>query len=298
MKVIVEPRQETMDIRRNITALIREARRRQRRRWKGVAIILLAVVLSGVTYVVVAKSAKGTSHTGTSVPNNTTSATPGPFVSPQAPYALAVAPNGDLLVVDSGRDQILRRLPSGRFQVLAGDGKRGFSGERLQAVRARINVDNWAGIAASENGTVYFADDGNSRVREVLPSGIIETVAGGGTPALGRRTMPALGVSLKGVAGLTMGPNSELYIGANAVYRLGPGAILHWVVGTPFPFKDWPRAGVVSFPILRSSLTSSLHTVWRSMVRATCWSQAVAADAVSTKWRGRGRLRFVGCLSW
>ena len=81
-----------------------------------------------------------------------------------------MAPNGDLLVVDSGRDRILRRLPSGKFQVLAGDGERGFSGDGGQAVRAKLDIQNDSGIAVAKNGTVYFSDTGNGRVREKRPT--------------------------------------------------------------------------------------------------------------------------------
>ncbi len=242
MKVIEEPRQATTDV-PDAEALIREARQRQHRRWLLIGIIvLMAMVVSGITYAIVNRPSARARPTRTSSPSRPISPVlAGAFVFPEAPYALAVAPNGDLLVVDSGRDQILRHVPSGRFQVVAGDGERGFSGDGGPAVRAEINVDNWAGIAVAKNGTVYFADDGNNRVREVLPDGVIETVAGGGTRALGTKSVRALSASLNGVAGLTIGPNGELYIAANAVYRLGPDGTLHWVVGKTIPPKDLPR---------------------------------------------------------
>ncbi len=237
-------------------ALIEKARDRQRKRRFLIGfVVLIALVLSGVVYTIVSRPSARARSTRTSSPTKTVSASQsGPYVVPEAPYALAVAPNGDLLVVDSGRDQILRRLPSGKFQVLAGNGERGFSGDGDPAVRAEINVDNWAGIAVARNGTVYFADDGNARVREILPSGIIKTVAGGGTRVLRLSPMPALVASLGRLAGLTIGPNGELYIAADAVYRLGPGGILHWVVGKSFRFKDWPKGwrGVFSNPAIQS----------------------------------------------
>jgi len=170
---------------------------------------------------------------------------------PEAPYALAVAPNGDLLVVDSGRDQILRRLPSGKFQVLAGNGERGFSGDGDPAVRAEINVDNWAGIAVARNGTVYFADDGNDRVREILPDGIIETVAGGGTVPLGTKPVPALSASFGvpiSLFGVAIGPNQQLYIGTSGVYLLSPNGMLDWVVGSAARDLNRDFNGIYSDP--------------------------------------------------
>lgn len=258
MTVVVQPTQARTEL-PDTEALIEEARQRQRKRRRFIGIaVTIAIVVSGASYAIVSRPSAPAPHTGaSSLTKAVSAAQSGPFVSPRAPYALAVAPNGDLLVVDSGRDQVLRRLPSGKFQVIAGDGKRGFSGDGGPAGRARINVDNWAGIAASRNGTVYFTDDRNSRVRAILPDGIIETVAGGGTRALGLSSAPALKVSLKGVEGLTIGTNGELYIAANAVYRLGPGSILHWVVGKSIPPKDWPKGwSVFSNPAIQPDFTA------------------------------------------
>ncbi|MGO9962957.1 MAG: hypothetical protein ACLPUG_05935 [Acidimicrobiales bacterium] len=226
-------------------ALIKEARRRQRKcRLLVSIVVLMTMILSGITYTVSRPSARAR-HTGTSSPSKTVSvAQSASYVAPEAPTTLVVAPNGDLLVVDSGRDQILRYLASGKFQVLAGDGKRGFSGDGGPAVRARISVHGNSGIAVARDGTVYFSDSGNGRVREVLPDGFIRTIVGGGTRAIEQGAMPALSVSLnkpstETLAGLAIGRNGELYIAANAVYRLGPDGILHWVVGKSLPMANY-----------------------------------------------------------
>jgi hypothetical protein len=196
--------------------------------------VVIAMVVSGVSYAIVSRPSARARQTGTSS-SSTTLAQSGPFVSPKAPYALAVAPNGDLLVVDSGRDQILRHLPSGKFQVIAGDGERGFSGDGGQAIRARINVQGDSGIAVVKNGTVYFADSGNGRVREVLPNGIIKTVAGGGKRALPNRVgehVPAREASLGAVAGIAIAPSSNVAIAAQYIVALTLGGNLVWVAGS------------------------------------------------------------------
>jgi len=256
--IVLEPRQTTTDV-PDAEALIKEARQRQRRRRLVIGIVaLIAMVVSGVSYALVNRPSGRARPTRTSSPTKTVSATQsGSYVSPKAPTTLVVAPNGGLLVVDSGRDQILRRLPSGKFQVLAGDGKRGFSGDGGPAVDAELHLDYQAGIAVARNGTVYFADALNGRVREVLPDGIIKTVAGGGTISLGTNPVPALSASFGGpfsLFGLAMGPNGQLYIGTNGVYRLSPDGVLHWVVRKLDPPKDLPKGwgGVYSNPAIQS----------------------------------------------
>ena len=156
-------------------------------------------------------------------------------ISPEHPYGLAVAPNGTLYILDTGRDEILERLPSARFQVEAGNGERGFSGDGGPARDAEINLGTYSAIAVASSGMVYFSDSGNGRVREVTPDGTIETVAGGGSLALSTASVPALQASFgeQGPTGLAIGPDGDLYIGAAAVYQLAGNGVLQWVVGEP-----------------------------------------------------------------
>jgi hypothetical protein len=147
---------------------------------------------------------------------------------------MAESSSGVLFVVDAGRDQILRRRSDGKFQVVAGTGHRGFSGDGGLAIDAEIAVDAQSGLIVAPNGNVYFADDGNGRVREILSNGIIETVAGGGDVALGRSPVAALQARLgeEGeLNGLAFGPDGELYLASDGVYRLDHG-VLRWVVGS------------------------------------------------------------------
>jgi hypothetical protein len=153
---------------------------------------------------------------------------------PEQPEALAVAPDGTLYVVDAGRDQVLRLVSGGRFVVVAGDGQRGFSGDDGRAVDAALRLSGASGVAVSRNGTVYFSDTGNGRVRAVLPDGDIETVAGGGHRALPAApgTEAALSASLGPPTGLAFGPGHQLYVAANFIVRLSPAGALAWVAGS------------------------------------------------------------------
>ena len=161
-------------------------------------------------------------------------------MTPNTPASLAVGPGGDLYVIDSGRDQILRRLPDGKFQVVAGNGKQGFSGDGHSALHARLRLQYFSGLAIARNGTVYFSDSGNLRVRAILPGGMIETVAGGGTKPIGREPIAADAAQLapnrrysNDLAGLAIGPGDELYLGLQTgVYRLTPTHMLVHVIGS------------------------------------------------------------------
>jgi len=183
----------------------------------------------------------------------------GPIVVPEHPYGMAIAPDGTLYVIDSARDEVLRLTSDGQFQVVAGGGQRGFSGDGGQAIDAAIDVESDSGIAVTRNGTVYFADTSNGRVRQVLPDGVIETVIGGGSRAIAQGALPAREVSLSKqftVTGLAIGPGGDLYVAAGPVYRLGRNGQLQWVVGKDMrPPKDW--AGVYANPAVQLDFASS-----------------------------------------
>ncbi len=154
-------------------------------------------------------------------------------VQPKAPGALAFGPSGALYISDTRRDQILERSTAGRLTAVAGTGVRGFSGDGGPANQA--GIDDPGGMAVTADGTVYFADQGNNRVRAIAPDGTISTVAGDGS---GKGEVangtPALRASLSDPADVAIGPDGELYIadaGNDQVLRLSPDGRLYIVAG-------------------------------------------------------------------
>jgi hypothetical protein len=165
---------------REAEVLIREARRLRRRRWT-IGLLVVAVVATGIGWVVV-RDPHGPSTRPTRVPRKlVTGRHLSPGLLPEGPYAnlrvagpLAVAPGGVLYVADVGREQVLARLPDGRFRVVAGNGKKGVSGDGRSAINAEFLdiVD----MAVGSDGSLYVVD--GDRVRIVSPNGVISTVAG------------------------------------------------------------------------------------------------------------------------
>jgi len=175
-------------------------------------------------------------------------------VAPIRPGALAVAPDGGLYIADGGRNQILERLPNGRFTVVAGDGRRGFSGDGGRAVYARLNGP--AGMVVGSGGTLYFADAFNNRVRAISRSGTITTVAGNGRGGWTANGSAARAAPILSPAAVAIGPDHRLYIAAagwGEVLRLERNGTLTRVAGVRRP------AGV--FGVGRSATEASADGV-------------------------------------
>ncbi len=227
--MITEARPEAADSPPGREALIREARRRQRRRQAIGALTATALLGGGAAIVTLTASSNG-SH-----PRARPSASSG--VLPTGPLAtlheagpLAVAPNGGVLYVADAPnssepyvdDRVLARLPDGRFRVVAGTGKNGFSGDRGPAVRAELS--NITDLAVGPDGTLYIADGG--RVRTVNRKGVIRTIAGSGRPARAvANGTPALSAAL-GAVFIALSPTGRLYISTGSPWRSPPSQIL------------------------------------------------------------------------
>jgi sugar lactone lactonase YvrE len=154
-------------------------------------------------------------------------------VAPQRPKALAIAPGGGLYIEERARDQILERLPGGRFIVVAGTGRAGFSGDGGRAAAAKLR--NPAGMAVAADGTLYIADKGNNRVRAISPDGRITTVAGDGHFGWVTTGTAALRANLGGPSAVAVGPDRRLYIalgGSNEIVRLNRDGTLTLVAGS------------------------------------------------------------------
>jgi sugar lactone lactonase YvrE len=231
-------------------ALIREARRLQRRRWRrGAALVTLAVVVAAV----VVTSLQGG---GPARPRPASHHPPGPPAQRRVngpslglatsyqltgPNGVAVDRAGDIYFTDGSRvlevDRATRQLV-----VVAGTGAVGFSGDGGPGPLATLSGPS--GVAVAPNGDVYFQD--NNRVRKVSAAdGVISTVAGDGrtgrtgpTGADGRTGStgdggPALRAPLyfgnpgNGIGGLSdtiaVGPDGDLYLaetGNNEVQKV------------------------------------------------------------------------------
>ncbi|HET7467030.1 MAG TPA: LuxR C-terminal-related transcriptional regulator [Candidatus Dormibacteraeota bacterium] len=95
------------------------------------------------------------------------------------PRALAVEPDGDVLIADTDNNRIREVIHgSNEIVTIAGTGDYyGFSGDGGPATQAKLSLP-W-GVAVGPDGTIYIADAGNDRVRSVDKKGVMATLIHG-----------------------------------------------------------------------------------------------------------------------
>ncbi len=132
-----------------------------------------------------------------------------------APEAVAVDASGNLYIADTYNHRIRKVDTSGTITTVAGNGQGnallgGYSGDGGPVTGAELAQP--VGVAVDAAGNLYIADLNNNRIRKVDPSGIITTVAGGGT-ILGYSSNPEPATSAEiAPFGMAMDAAGNLYI--------------------------------------------------------------------------------------
>lgn len=159
----------------------------------------------------------------------------GPAVDAQLsfPTNVSAVPAGGFLIADSANNRIRRVSPRGRITTVAGSGSPGFSGDGGQATDAELLSPT--NVAATSDGGLLVADNGNQRVRRVFANGLIVTVAGTGRAGFSGDGGPAILAELNrptGVAPLRGGGFLVADSKNNRIRRVGLDGEIRTVAGT------------------------------------------------------------------
>lgn len=166
-------------------------------------------------------------------------------------YGVLADPSGGFFIADGDTCRIRHVAPDGYIDTVVGTGECGYGGDGGPARLAQLRrVER---MVVGPDGSLFFSDSSNGRVRRVSPDGIVTTVAGGGSPSQGNGDGgPAVEARLSRPLGLALAPDGTLYITeitAHSVRRVAPDGIITTVAGT-----GQLGVGVDSEPALRSRL--------------------------------------------
>ena len=144
----------------------------------------------------------------------------------RTPYGVTVDASGNLYIADALANRVRRVTPDGIIATVAGSGALGFTGDGNQATKARLRLP--FAVAVDASGTLYIADTGNNRIRQVISNGVITTIAGNGIAGYGGDGGLAKNAQVVGPTALTADANGNLYIGgisANRLRQIAGGSI-------------------------------------------------------------------------
>jgi sugar lactone lactonase YvrE len=133
------------------------------------------------------------------------------------PYAVAVAPGGQLYIADTYNFRIRKVGPDGIISTIAGTGALGHRGDGGPALSAELGYVY--GMTVDRAGNVYLAE--LRYIRTISPDGIITTIAGPGDAGSG--------VPFGTIAGLAADLDGSLYLADEAtdrILRLAPDGTL------------------------------------------------------------------------
>lgn len=159
-----------------------------------------------------------------------------------SPTDLAWTGSGDLLLVDQGNHQIRRISLEGQVSTVAGTGTSGFLNHE-DPLQARFNDPS--SLVVAPDGSVFVADSGNHRIRQILPSGQVRTVAGTGTAGMSDGL--AERAQFNYPTGLALDQDGSLWIADRDNHRirqLTPEGQVLTVTGSEAGFIDGDREGV------------------------------------------------------
>ncbi len=135
------------------------------------------------------------------------------------PSAIVFDSAGDLYLADAASHVIRRVTPAGVTSTIAGTGMQGFSGDNGPATAAML--DSPQGLALDNGNNLYFSDTHNHRIRKVnLVTGIVISIAGGGTPGFSGDNGPAAAAALNLPIALATDGSNNLYIADTGNQRI------------------------------------------------------------------------------
>ncbi len=194
---------------------------------------------------------------------------PATQASLNAPFGVAVGPDGSLYIADEGNLCVRRVGRDGIITTIAGNGKPGYSGDGGPPWEASFSsMDD---IKVDASGNIYLAT-ADHRVRRISSDGLVSTFAGSGLPGLSGDGGPASLAQLNYPGGLALDARGNLYIAERLNHRLRmvqtspPASIALSQTGLTFTAAAGGAAPPQSFNVINNGQGSMNWTATASLI--------------------------------
>ncbi len=151
------------------------------------------------------------------------------------PSGLAIDLEGNLLIADQGNHSIRRITPAGIVSTVAGIGIPGFANGSTAVARFRDPT----GLAIAPDGSIYVADSGNHRIRQITPAGQVSTLAGSGEA--GSNDGPVAEAEFNTPTNLALDPLNQIWIadtGNHRIRQITSTGVVQTIAGETGGFAD------------------------------------------------------------
>jgi sugar lactone lactonase YvrE len=210
---------------------------------------------------------------------------------------------GNVYVADMANHRVRKIDANGQISTVAGTGSAGFAGDGGPAVSAAL----WfpSDVCLDGSGNLYIVDSENQRVRKVAAAtGIITTVAGGGTytgpgepPPMYGDGGPAVNAVLSNPEAAVVDGAGNLYIATGPVVRkVDPAGTISTFAGNPQPNAPLGDGGPANQAALRHALGLALDGAGSLYITEKVGRRIrkVATDGIITTVAGTGARGFSG----
>ena len=159
---------------------------------------------------------------------------------------LGTDPSNNLYIADANNERV-RVVSSGFISTVAG--KAHFAGDGAAATAALLHRPE--GVVTAPDGTIYFTDTVNHRVRKIGTDGKISTIAGTGDPGFFGDGAPAVSAQLYFPDSIARDSAGNLYVVDQdrlRVRKITPAGIISTVAGNGIAFFSNNARGALGSP--------------------------------------------------